>query len=149
MIKRHQRPWPLERAELIKRHNEAATRDARACAARVSAAERDGYERAVNDLALRYADDLKWRKLVYESAIRKLAYHTGHELGIKIDKAWRPFDEIINMNMEMRKRTLDAAMTRAVFDARSDKRAIDNVTQTVMQISVELLIFNYCMSPFD
>lgn len=139
------KPWPLERAELIKRHNENTAINDQVWRARCVAAKNEGYDAALSDVARHYAGDAKWQKAVYEEAIRELTAGAGAGLGLNIDKVWRPFDAAIDEKQRLRRKTLDAAMSRVALGARSHHTL--GPAATIMEIRLEPLVFAYKLHP--
>lgn len=139
------KPWPLERAELIKRHNENTAINDQVWRARCVAAKNEGYDAALSDIARHYAGDAKWQKAVYEEAIRELATSAGAGLGRNIDKAWRPYDASIDEKQRLRRRTLDSVMPGLALNARSHHTL--GPAATIMEIRLEPLVFAYNLHP--
>ena len=116
---KRQRPWPLERAELIKRHNDATNAARVECRLAIAAAEDRARRSAFDEIALRYMDD-ELREHVYKSAVRELGDLAGKLVAREIDKAWHPHDEALRTQDIYRRKTLDAAMMSIVLSARTE-----------------------------
>ena len=116
---KRQKPWPLERAELIKRHNDATNAARAECRMAVAAAEDRARRSAFDEIALRYMDD-ELRELVYKSAVRELGDLAGKLVAREIDKAWRPHDDALRTQGIYRHKTLDAAMMSIMPSARTE-----------------------------
>lgn len=103
---RRETPWPLRRAEIVRKIEVDRERE-----------RRIGFVAGVEAIAKQYLDDDNWRGRVYRSAVHAVAEHAGKAIGEAIAKRLRENGFAIDYAEKVQRTLLEAAAMRIDLSA--------------------------------
>lgn len=122
---RNQKPWPLERAELIQRHNKAVEQ-------RVAEARRYGYEQAMEDIGKHYLDR-HGVDAIYHAATIELGRRAGKHASSQIEK----------LNPVIREQQAILALCLRYVELSATARMTQDIAITTLNVEFRPCSFSY------
>lgn len=131
---RREKPWPLRRAEIVRKLEVDRERE-----------RRMGFLAGVEAVASQYVRDARWQSWVYDRALRELADRTGQAIGQAVAAEYNKHFAALDRAMSLQQAMIDGAMSRLVLDAGAHGLGarVGDMTYTEIAIRMAPVEFSY------